>query len=137
MKTERWKEGGMLRAFEVTREDVRAGSTAVVVLRVQGYLDAHTAPRFEETLGQVALEGCAEIVVDCSQLDYISSAGLGLLIDAHRSARARHGQVRVASMSVAIAQIFDILGFSKVIPVFPSLDEALKSIAGASEERRT
>ena len=127
----------MLRAFEVARDDVRAGSTAVVVLRVRGYLDAHTSPRFEEVLGQVAAEGCAEIVVDCSQLDYISSAGLGLLIDAHRSARARQGQVRVASMSVAIAQIFDILGFSKVIPVFHSLEDALKSIAGPSEERRT
>lgn len=118
----------MLRAFEVTRKQVRAGSADVMVLHLQGYLDAHTAPRFEEALGQVAAEGRAQVVVDCAQLDYISSAGLGLLIDAHRSARARHGQVRVASMSAAIAQIFDILGFSKVIPVFPSLDEALKSI---------
>jgi anti-anti-sigma factor len=126
----------MLRAFEVTREPVRAGPTEVVVLHLQGYLDAHTAPRFEEALRQVAADGAADIVVDCSQLDYISSAGLGLLIDAHRSARARHGQVRVASMSPAIGQIFDILGFSKVIPAFPSLDEALKSVGGPPEEPR-
>lgn len=124
----------MLRAFEVTREQARRGSTDVTVFHLQGYLDAHTAPRLEEALRQAVADGPAEIIVECSRLDYISSAGLGLLIETRRSSRARQGQLRVAGLSAAIAQIFDILGFSKVIPAYPSLAEALASLGPQAEE---
>jgi len=123
----------MLKAFEVAREQVQQGATEITVFRVRGYLDAHTAPRFEEALHQAA-DGQPNLLVDCAQLDYISSAGLGLLIDAYRSARARRGLLKVAGMSPAIAQIFDILGFSKVIQAYPSVAEALESFARPVEE---
>lgn len=118
----------MLKAFDVAREQVTAAALEVTVFRVNGYLDAHTAPRFETALGEAIEQGHCHIVVDCSRLDYISSAGLGVLIETYRSVRARQGHLKIAAMSPAIADIFDILGFSKVIQAYPTVAEALASL---------
>jgi anti-sigma B factor antagonist len=115
----------MVKEFEVSREQVRRDGTDVTVFRLKGYLDAHTAPRFEGALQECMEAGGVHLVVDCEHLEYISSAGLGVLIDAYRSVQPKEGSLRVSSMSAAIAEIFDILGFSKVIAVFPTLDDAL------------
>ena len=115
----------MPKEFEVDREQVTRRDTDVTVFRLKGYLDAHTAPRFEEAIQETVEAGGLHLIVDCEHLEYISSAGLGVLIDAYRMVQPREGGLRVSSMSAAIAEIFDILGFSKVIAVFPTLDEAL------------
>ncbi|MFP4058206.1 MAG: STAS domain-containing protein [Candidatus Brocadiia bacterium] len=117
----------MLKAFEVTRHDVAAAPGEVAAFRIQGYLDAHTAPRFEEALRQAIDQGQVRLVVDCGQLDYISSAGLGVLIDAYRAVEPKGGELKVAAMPPAIAEIFDILGFSKVIRSYPSVEAAAAS----------
>ena len=127
----------MLKAFDVTREQTTVGTVEVVVFRVTGYLDAHTAPRFEDALHEALDEGRSCFVVDCVGLDYISSAGLGVLIDAYRTIRPLHGRLAVAAMSPAIADIFDILGFSKVIEAYPDLAEALASFGSPPAEGST
>jgi len=124
----------MLRAFEVTREHAQAKDTEVAVFRVHGHLDAHTAPRFEEALRHAVANGCRAIAVDCTGLDYISSAGLGVLIETHRALRAKRGDLKLADLPPAIGDIFDILGFSKVIPSYPTLAEALEAFAEAPGE---
>jgi len=121
----------MRNAFEVTREQAQTKDYEVTVFHVEGYLDAHTAPRFEEALRKAVAEGISHILVDCQRLDYISSAGLGVLIETQRAVRARGGEVKLAAMSAGIADIFDILGFSKLIPSYPSLSEALASVDGS------
>jgi anti-anti-sigma factor len=118
----------MLSPFEVTREDLAAQGLEVTVFHLQGDLDAHTAPRLEEALRQAIADGCQRLVVECAHLDYISSAGLGVLIETHRAVIGRQGELKLAAMAPAIADIFDILGFSKVIPSCASLDEALGSL---------
>ncbi|HEX8734556.1 MAG TPA: STAS domain-containing protein, partial [Pyrinomonadaceae bacterium] len=50
------------------------------VIRLDGAVDAHTAPQFEEAVQQVIDEGRNNIVVDCARLTYISSAGLGVFM---------------------------------------------------------
>jgi len=115
----------MLKEFEVTREQVSRGGAAVTVFRLQGYLDAHTSPRFEKALQETLEGGGLHLVVDCELLEYISSAGLGILIDAYRTVQGREGALRVSGMAPAISEIFDILGFSKVIASYPTLAVAL------------
>jgi anti-sigma B factor antagonist len=50
------------------------------VLSLEGYLDAHTAPEFEKTVQTEFEAGRLQLVVECSRLSYISSAGLGVFM---------------------------------------------------------
>lgn len=120
--------------FEVTREQARPPCQDVVILRIKGYLDAHTTPSFEQMLEKVREDGALRIVIDCEHLDYISSSGLGVLVDAYRALDPQGGAVKIAAMSPAIADILDILGFSKIIGAYASVADALASFADAPEE---
>jgi len=122
----------MLNEFEVTREDVRSAAAEVAVFHVVGYLDAHTVPRLERALEEAVAAGAAHVLIDCSRLDYISSAGLGALIDTQKAVAARQGELKLATMPPAIADVFDILGFSKRMPSYPTLAEALASYGGTT-----
>jgi len=121
----------MLREFDVSQEQTHRGDVDVTVFRLRGYLDAHTSPAFEQALQERLANGAAHVVVDCETLEYISSAGLGILIDAYRTLKSKEGTLRVSCMSPAIADIFDILGFSKVIASYATLDLALAEYGGA------
>ncbi|NQT51469.1 STAS domain-containing protein [bacterium] len=120
----------MQKPFEVSRTPA---PNAAVVLHVQGYLDAHTTPQFEEQLQAVRDGGVLRIVIDCEHLDYISSAGLGILVDTYRELLPKHGEIKVAAMTPAIRDIFDILGFSKIIHVYPSVADALDAFDSPEE----
>lgn len=104
----------------------RAGK-AVSILRVEGDLDAHTFPLLQGRLESMLADGGRYIVLDCARLDYISSAGLGVLKKMVKEVRASGGDIRLAALSDKIANIVNLLGFSKIIQVFASLDEAVDS----------
>jgi anti-sigma B factor antagonist len=124
----------MQQSFEASRENVTRAEGEIVVLRIRGYLDAHTTPDFERVLSQARDDGALRIVIDCSGLNYISSAGLGLLVDAFRAVKPKGGELKVAAMTPAIADIFDILGFSKVIPVYDTVEDAVEAFGTEAEE---
>ncbi len=63
----------MTRSFSI--ETKNQGPVRVIAIR--GYLDAHTAPLFENVVAEELRAGRCRLVVDCTDLDYISSAGLG------------------------------------------------------------
>jgi anti-sigma B factor antagonist len=123
----------MHKPFEVTFEQAAESAPDVTIIHVRGYLDAHTAPDFEQALQKARDDGQLRIVIDCERLDYISSAGLGVIVDTYRDLSRKGGEIKVAGMSPSIADIFDILGFAKIIGAHVSLAEALESFAETAE----
>ncbi|MGE0709478.1 MAG: STAS domain-containing protein [Planctomycetota bacterium] len=112
--------------FEIeheSREDVR-------VLRLKGQLDAHTFPALQEQLEGLDEADPPRVVLDCSGLEYVSSAGLGVLKKMSRDFRQRDGDLRLASLTEKIANVMSLLGFNQVIRVFGDLDEAVRSYKG-------
>ncbi len=105
----------------------QAGDSNVCVLKVSGHLDGHTYPEFEEKLNEIVDGGCYSIVIDFDQLDYISSAGLGALLNIHTRAREHNGDVRISGLSRKTRRLFDLLGFSHVLSVYDAMDEAVKA----------
>jgi anti-sigma B factor antagonist len=104
----------------------------VVILGVQGRLDASNAGVLEEKiLGLIAADE-KRFVVDCTQLDYISSAGLRVLLVAAKRLTAVSGKISLCSLKEHIKEVFDIAGFSSIFSVYPMLDEAVASVALAT-----
>ena len=101
----------------------------VRVFRLEGFLDAHTAPQFEEALQKRIAEGGTRIVADGSHLTYISSAGLGVFMSFIEEVREKGGDIRIGGLIPKVRQVFDILGFSEIFQIFDTASAAVASFA--------
>ncbi len=109
--------------FEVS-ERSETGAT-VTIIELTGQLDAHTAPEFERFLEDVVRDdGKRELVLDFHALEYISSAGLGVLMGLIEEVRAAGGDMKLAALPEKIYHVLDLLGFPMVFQIFGTVPEA-------------
>ena len=101
----------------------------VMLLGIKGRLDASTANELEEKLLASINGGERRLALDCSQLDYISSAGLRVLLLAAKRLGSSNGKIVLFALKDQIKGVFDIAGFSSLFPSFTTQEEALKSLA--------
>ena len=106
--------------FKVDRQE----NGDVSVLSLNGYLDAHTAPDFEDALKKLIDEGRFKIVVSLSSLQYISSAGLGVFMGFIEEVRQNDGDIKLAETPPKVFKVFDLLGFPSLYEFFDTADEA-------------
>jgi len=99
----------------------------VVLLYPRGFVNAHTVRLFEGEIQRALDEQRYRIVVNCSGLKYIASAGLGALMGAIEEVRHNGGDIRMAELNETVRNIFEILGFNHLYRVFPSEVEAILS----------
>jgi anti-sigma B factor antagonist len=108
--------------FSTTIKD--KGNVSVIYLN--GYLDAHTAPQLENNFSELIDKSKYNIVVNFEDLNYISSAGLGVFMAYIEKIRENDGDIKLSSMSDKVYNIFDLLGFPLLYEIFKSEDEAVK-----------
>jgi anti-sigma B factor antagonist len=96
------------------------------VVSVTGRIDTLTSPDFKTGMDELVSAGAKMIVLDCSDLEYVSSAGLRVILIAAKAAKAAGGDLKCCSMQNMVKQVFDISGFSKMISIYQSLQEATK-----------
>ena len=84
-----------------------------LTVAVEGRLDTMTAPQLEEEFKN-SLEGVEDLVLDFSKLDYISSAGLRVLLSAQKQMN-KVGKMTLTGVSPEIMEIFEVTGFSDIL----------------------
>lgn len=99
-------------AIEINIEPGAEESTVTVA----GYLNANTAPDLEARLAS-DLGACASVTFDFSGLEYISSAGLRVLMGAYKRSVAAGGSIRVTGTSDEVREVFEITGFTDLFEV--------------------
>jgi anti-sigma B factor antagonist len=112
----------------------RNTSNGLTVLALDGFLDAHTAPGFESSVQQELDSGHVRLIADCANLTYISSAGLGVFMTFIEEIRDAGGDLKICNLTPKVAQVFEILGFSSIFDIVPSVDDAAKKFAGPAKE---
>lgn len=90
---------------------VKADST--LTLALAGRLDTNTAPALEAELND-NLDGVTELVLDFADLEYISSAGLRVILSAQKAMNAK-GKMVIKNVCADIMDVFDITGFSDIL----------------------
>ena len=86
-----------------------------LTIALEGRLDTMTAPELEAAL-KTALEGVVELTFDFEKLDYISSAGLRVLLAAQKTMN-RQGSMKVVHVNEIIMEIFEVTGFSDILTI--------------------
>ncbi len=95
-----------------------------LVFRLRGSLDLATAPTVRAALSDATEKGSRHLLVDLSQLEFLDSTGLGVLIGAHRRAAERGGSLRLVVQDGSISRLLNITGLIAVFAVYHSLDDA-------------
>jgi anti-sigma B factor antagonist len=115
----------LMEGFEIARKD----NQQVAILYLRGYLDAHTAPEFEKMLQKLIDEKKYQIIVNFKELNYISSAGLGVFMGYIEDIRNNTGDIKLSNMNPKIYRVFDLLGFPSLFEIFNEETEALAKFA--------
>ena len=109
--------------FNVTVKDAEPD---VRVVNLKGYLDAHTAPQLEEIFNKLIEDKNYKVVVNFNDLNYISSAGLGVFMAYVETMRDNNGDIKFSNMQESVYNIFDLLGFPMLYEFFSDESEAVK-----------
>lgn len=108
--------------MKIDSEQVR-GAT---VLRATGRLDGTSTAEFEKTvLDAMVAAGESRVVIDMKGVEYVSSAGLRSLLLAAKRAKGSGQPFSVAALSPSVREVFDISGFSTIIPMHARVEDAL------------
>lgn len=94
-------------------------------IKVSGFLDAHTFEQLEEALLKQFSQSRYKIVVDLTNVDYISSAGAGVFIAALSESEENGGKIVLLNPTKSVLDVFDLLGLTQIFEVVTSREEAV------------
>ena len=108
--------------MEITTKDMNE----IKVLQFQGHLDSNTSQEAEKFLNDLLGQQAKKILVDFEKLDYISSAGLRVLLSTAKQLKTVDGKLRLCNLNETVQEIFDMSGFSTILEVFRTEAQALE-----------
>jgi anti-sigma B factor antagonist len=111
--------------MEITESKLNSAT----VLAPSGRLDGLTSSTLEKKVEALVGAGARKIVFDCSQLLYVSSAGLRVFLGSAKKLQATGGRAAFAALSPAVQEVFELSGFIGVLEVQPTAAEAAARLA--------
>ena len=95
------------------------------VLQVTGEVDVYTAPILRERIRDLAAKGAVHIIADLSRVDFLDSAGLGVLVGGRKRLREHDGSLTPVISTTRILRILEVTGLTAVFPPQPSVPAAI------------
>jgi anti-sigma B factor antagonist len=111
-----------MKNFKINHREVQSYD----VLELCGELDAHTASQLEDSLKKLIDQEKHQIIVNCKQLDYIASAGLGVFMAYIEDVRSLGGDIKLSNMNSKVYNVFDLLGFPSLYDIVEDESDAIK-----------
>lgn len=96
----------------------------VLIIVADGGLNRDTADQFVSEIETLVDAGLRKIIVDCSNLEFISSYGIGVLVRLHKRMKKHDGDVKIASVKGLIVQVLQIAHLTKLLDIYPEVDQA-------------
>lgn len=100
---------------------------AVGVVTLEGEIDIYSSPQFKEILLKGIEEGATHVVIDLSDVTFIDSTALGVLVSGAKRVRPRNGSLDIICVDENIIRILEITGLDRVFGVHSSRAEALRA----------
>ena len=98
----------------------------IIVLAIEGRLDTLTSNTLQESLQGLINSSRHQILIDCTELQFISSSGLRVLLSAAKQLSSQKGKIALCALKDRIREVFDIAGFTALFSIFSDAEEALK-----------
>ena len=104
--------------------DIRESGNARIVM-LNGKLDTNTTPQAEEKINTLLSDGVTTLLVNFENISYISSSGLRLLLATAKRLKSTGGELKVCALNEMATEVFEISGFSSILNVYKTEQEAL------------
>ena len=103
--------------------------SGVGVISPSGRIDSSTAPELQAAL-ESAFEESTKLLLDFSDVPYISSAGLRVVLIGAKTAKSKSGDFKLCCLSESVQEVFELSGFASILKIDDSRDTAIQSISG-------
>ena len=113
--------------------EVKLVADDVASLSVKGFLDANTFEEFDRSLNRLFEDSIYRVAVDFSELEYVSSAGAGVLIGASSIARENDGEIVIVGAKGEVNEVFELLGINRLFKHAGNMQKGLK-ILGVEDQ---
>lgn len=101
----------------------------ITIISVKGRMDAVSSPGFEKQLLDLMDRGQKDFVIDLGELEYISSAGLRVILGTVNKLKEMKGRLFLCALKDMVREIFEISGFAALVPTCDSVDSALSRMS--------
>jgi len=115
--------------FNFRYEKVGSNQDIVVVV-LAGILEESNCNYLLECVEDEILEGRKKLILDCGGLSFISSMGLGTLIRVNSRMKTKGGDVKLAAVRGAVAEVMGVVGLNRIFQIYPSVDDAIAAHGG-------
>ena len=111
--------------MEITQKE----ENGIVFIAIKGRLDADTSPQAEKVVKE-ALDGqTTRILFNLASLEYLSSAGLRVLLGAAKEMRRKDGKIVLCALNEFVKEIFEVSGFQSLIPIADSVESGIELLS--------
>ena len=97
----------------------------IIIFKLNGNLNSNTSPELEDKIFEAIKNESKNMILDFEDLDYISSAGLRVIMKAAKNLKQSEGMIVLCSMQDYVKEVFEIAGFDAYLPIFSNMDDAL------------
>ncbi len=118
-----------MKNFDINQREIEQ----VQVLDISGELDAHTASKLEDSLKTLIDKKKNKIIVNCRNLEYIASAGLGVFMAYIEDVRGMGGDIKLTNMNDKVYNVFDLLGFPTLYDILDDEEEAIEQFNNSAQ----
>jgi anti-sigma B factor antagonist len=110
-------------------EIIEENQGGINIYKLNGHLDSNTSSGFENKIIQAIDNGSKSMIIDFKNLDYISSAGLRVILKATKVLRREDGKIMLCDMQDYVKEVFEISGFDSFMPIVGSMGDALDAFS--------
>ena len=100
----------------------------ILIIAIKGRLDAATSPSADETIKETMGQDSNRLLFDLSDLEYLSSGGLRVILSAAKELRRRKGKVTLCCLNQYVDEIFEVSGFKSMIPIKDTLEAGIEEL---------
>jgi anti-sigma B factor antagonist len=115
--------------FDFQYETVGQNKDILAVV-LSGILDESNCNYVLDCVKEEVLEGRKKLIVDCGDLEFISSMGLGMLVRVNSRMKKLGGDVKLADVHGTVAQVLSVVGLNRMFQIYPTVDEAIAAHGG-------
>lgn len=102
----------------------------IVRVVLSGKLDAFLCDYLFDCIQHQIEEGCRKLILDCNDLEFISSVGMGMLMRVHSRMKKHGGDVKLARLHGLAASAVSLVRLDKILQMFPTVEEAVAAHGG-------
>lgn len=96
-----------------------------LIVRLKGELDQHSAVKLRLNLDKKIMDGANNLIFDLSELDFMDSSGIGIILGRYKNVTALGGTASVASAKKHVEKILRMAAIDRIIPIYSSVNDAL------------